>query len=157
MVRIIIRGKSQMVPKEESREIFSFFATKLLGKRLSKNVSVYVTFNPKLFKEEQSYGYVMPIGAARYPRKFSVKIDAQLNSYMTILTIAHEMTHVKHYCRGELRDIKGYPKKWLGEIYDESVEYKDLPWEKDALKMEQILYQAWIEYKGSNNGKGTFD
>ena len=148
MVKIVIRGSSQSILKEEAKEAISFFSDYLLGRRLSKNVRLYVTFNPNLFKQEQSYGYVMPIDvAARKPRKFSVKIDAQLNSYMTTLTIAHEMVHVKHYCRGELKDIKGYPRKWLGEIYDETVDYNDLPWEKDALTMETLLYEAWIDYK----------
>ncbi len=148
MVRIIVRGQSQSILKEEAKEAISFFSDYLLGRRLGKNVYIYVTFNQNLFKKEQSYGYVMPIdGAARYPRKFSIKIDAQLNSYMTTLTIAHEMVHVKHYCRGELKDIKGYPRKWLGEIYDETVDYNDLPWEKDALGMELVLYESWIDYK----------
>jgi len=146
MAKIVIRGQSQSVSKEEAREAFSFFAAHLLGRRLSKNVYTYVTFNQNLFKDEESYGYVMPIDvAARCPRKFSVKIDAQLNSYMTIRTIAHEMVHVKHYCRGELKDIEGCPKKWLGEIYDETIDYKDLPWEIDALRMEPVLYQLWKE------------
>ena len=45
---------------------------------------------------------------------FVVKIDAQLNKKKAILTIAHEITHVKQYCRGELKDMVGYAKKWLG-------------------------------------------
>jgi hypothetical protein len=158
MVKIIIRGQSQSIPKEEIREAFSFFSDYLLGRRLSKNVYIHVTFVPDLFKLHDEYGYMLCSDiAARYRRKFLVKIDAQLNNYMTIKTIAHELAHVKQYCRGELKDIEGHPKKWQGEIYDETVDYKDLPWEIDALKMEYLLFQPWVEYKRKKYGKGFFD
>ena len=44
MVRIVIRGKSQNILKEEAKEAFSFFADNLLGRRLSKNVRIFSYF-----------------------------------------------------------------------------------------------------------------
>ena len=158
MVKIVVRGQSENISKEETKEAFSFFSDELLGRRLSKNVRISVTFDPFLFEMDQDYGYVYRTDVARRPRKFSVKIDAQLNKKKALLTIAHEVTHIKQYCRGELKDMRGYAKKWMGEIYDETIDYKDQPWEADALKMEPLLYEAWIDYKKEvKYGKGTFD
>ena len=96
--------------------------------------------------------------SARKPRKFSVKIDAQLNKKRLFL-----LSHTKWYpykailSVENLRDMRGYAKKWMGEIYDETIDYNDLPWETDALKMEPLLYESWIDYKKEvKYGKGTF-
>ena len=52
----------------------------------------------------------------------------------------------------------GHSKKWLGEVFSEDYEdYNQLPWEKDALKMEIMLYRAWLLHKGNKNGKRIFD
>ena len=44
MVKIIIRGQSQSISKEEAKEAFSFFADELLGRRLSKNIRYFSHF-----------------------------------------------------------------------------------------------------------------
>ena len=53
MVRIIVRGQSQSISKEEAKEAFSFFSDYLLGRRLSKNIRISVTFLPVLFENDQ--------------------------------------------------------------------------------------------------------
>ena len=86
MVRIIIRGKSQSILKEEAKEALSFFSDYLLGRRLSKNIYIHVTFDPSLFELHNELGYMSWTDvAARCPRKFIVKIDAQLNKEKALL------------------------------------------------------------------------
>lgn len=148
MVKIIIRGQLQSIQKEEAKEALSFFSDYLLGRRLSKNIYIHVTFDPSLFELHNELGYMSWTDvAARCPRKFIVKIDAQLNKEKALLTMAHEMVHIKQYARGELRDMVAHSKKWMGEVFSENYEYSQLPWEVQALKMEPLLYQSWIEYK----------
>ena len=143
MAKIVIRGSSQSILKEEAKEAISFFADYLLGRRLGKNVYIYVTFNQNLFKKEQNYGYVMPIDvAARFPRKFSIKIDAQLNNRRTLIALAHEMVHVKQYVRGELKDMVSPVRKWLGKAFSDDYDYDLQPWEIQARKMESLLYRV---------------
>jgi RNase P/RNase MRP subunit POP5 len=145
MAKIVIRGQSQDISREETREVISFFADKLLGQRLSKNIKIFFSFDPKL----EDFGLITRLDmAARNARKFSVKIAAQLNRTTALLTIAHEIVHVKQYARGELKDMMTQQsKKWLGEVYDENVAYEDHPWEIEALKMEPLLLQSWLDYK----------
>ena len=84
MAKIVIRGQSQSISKEEVREAFSFFSNYLLGRRLSNNVRISVTFLPDLFENDQDYGYMYRTDiAARRARRFVVKIDAQINKKMT--------------------------------------------------------------------------
>ena len=148
MAKIVIRGSSQSILKEEAKEAISFFSDYLLGRRLSKNIYIHVTFDPSLFELHNELGYMSWTDvAARCPRKFIVKIDAQLNKEKALLTMAHEMVHIKQYARGELRDMEAHSKKWLGMIFSEDDDYYALPWEKDALTMETLLYESWIDYK----------
>ena len=135
MVRIIVRGKSQSILKEEAKEALSFFSDYLLGRRLSKNIYIHVTFDPSLFELHNELGYMSWTDvAARCPRKFIVKIDAQLNKEKALLTMAHEMVHIKQYARGELRDMEAHSKKWMGRSSDETMiimifRGKKMPWE----------------------------
>ena len=68
-------------------------------------------------------------------------------AYTDILkTIAHEMVHGKQYLRGELN---GWHDKWQGKStkkYD-NTPYKDLPWEIEALALEEVLYKkCWEDF-----------
>ena len=60
-------------------------------------------------------------------------------------TIAHELTHVKQYIRGELN---AEMTKWKGQTVPRGprggmkIKYKDQPWEIEAFEMEEFLTEA---------------
>ena len=100
MVRIIVRGKSQSIPKGRSQGS-SFFLFRLLVRSASQQKHLYITSLSILvyLKLHNELGYMSWTDvAARCPRKFIVKIDAQLNKEKALLTMAHEMVHIKQYC-----------------------------------------------------------
>lgn len=58
-------------------------------------------------------------------------------------TMAHEMVHGKQYLRKEL---SGWHETWKGKETKQynNTPYSDLPWEKEALELEDILYkECW--------------
>ena len=50
---------------------------------------------------------------------------------------------VKQQFKGELKEMKGIEKMWKGEVYI-GIDYLNLPWEKEAYHMQEVLLD---EYK----------
>lgn len=62
--------------------------------------------------------------------------------------IFHEMVHVRQHERGLLKD-HGIRKAWKGEeyfgIYDSKETYMNLPWEEEAYRLQEEIYEKWIK------------
>ena len=71
-------------------------------------------------------------------RQFDIEVsrDLSLKDYVTAL--CHEMVHVKQYARNELG---GYGGRWKKSKVPEGTPYMDLPWEKEAYRLEEKLTQ----------------
>lgn len=69
------------------------------------------------------------------------KIDGKPVPFEELLsTIAHEMVHAKQYFRKEL---DGYATTWKGRKA-EGYKYENMPWEREARKLEFKLYtECW--------------
>ena len=65
-----------------------------------------------------------------------------------ITAIFHEMVHVRQHERGDLKD-HGIRKAWKGEeyfgIYDTTETYMNLPWEEEAYRLQEEMYNKWIK------------
>ena len=62
-----------------------------------------------------------------------------------LISLAHEMVHVKQYARGELKDyLRDDVVRWKRKIFRLSeVEYWTSPWEVEAYEKDKILYEAF--------------
>jgi hypothetical protein len=92
------------------------------------------------------------------PRAFEIRVQKGLKLFDLLTTLCHEMVHVKQYAKKELVDVyhgacytktlwKKSPKNW------ENAEYRELPWEKEAWKLERpmailCLEEAHSDYYG---------
>ena len=73
-----------------------------------------------------------------------IQIDKRLGLGDDFITcVLHELVHVKQQFKGELKEMKGIEKMWKGEVYI-GVDYYNLPWEKEAYHMQEVLLD---EYK----------
>jgi len=86
------------------------------------------------------YGY-----AEQYANKyFVITLKDNMSLKNTIMTLLHEMVHVKQYLKGELR--LGYKEKvWKGRKWNGD-DYTNYPWEKEARKLEESLYAEYVEF-----------
>ena len=61
-----------------------------------------------------------------------------------LLTLAHEMTHLKQFARCQLRNFENGSTTWCGKIYGTKKEKKighyNLPWEDEAYTQELELF-----------------
>ena len=78
-------------------------------------------------------------------RMFTIDVQKDLSLRDFITTICHEMVHVKQYARNEM---DCYGRKWKTKVISDKVGYYDLPWEKEAYRLQDKLAQeVWDEWK----------
>ena len=60
------------------------------------------------------------------------------------VTLAHELTHVAQFAKGQLKPTaKG--KLWKGRLYKNNHPYLDQPWEIQAFARQEIVFRRAIE------------
>ena len=122
----------------------TFYGEVLLGKRMAKNIYLDIKLTKDLKKKEKAYGYCHIIDDdLDKPREFHIEIDTSMkHSTQDILTwIAHEMTHLKQFVKGELYDWEDGSVQWKTKRYIRTLKYDDMPWEKEAYRLENKLFQ----------------
>ena len=68
-------------------------------------------------------------------RTYEIEVDKKLDIEEMIVTVCHEMVHVKQYARNEL----GINDK------NDDQNYFDLPYEKEAYELQEILLKQYQE------------
>jgi len=122
-----------------------YYGALLLGTRMAKNIYLEIKLTKDLKKKEKAYGYchIIDHSLAR-PREFMIELDASMKyDFGDILTwLAHEMVHLKQFVRGELWDYETGRVQWKSREYGK-VDYDDQPWEKEAYRLEEKLYEEF--------------
>ena len=72
------------------------------------------------------------------PKYLIMVLDSKLDIERLVLTIAHEMIHVKQYARGQIKHkINSKTYYWMGKKIRKN--YFEQPWELEAFGKERIL------------------
>lgn len=85
---------------------------------------------------------------------FEIQLDKGMSLRKKLLSVAHEMVHVKQFTRKELEHTSSINRQlWRGKNYNTKNRYYDLPWEIEAYGRELGLFTTWIQENGI---KGNF-
>ena len=95
----------------------------------------------RLVNREGVYGWCWATDCDYRPREFDIEIHNQLPIHMYIETLLHELWHVYQHVKGDLKDKYG-KRLWKG-VDHSKIDYDNQPWEKEAVKMEKILYRKY--------------
>jgi len=98
----------------------------------------------RLINRESVYGWCWATDCDYRPREFDIEIDNQLPMHMYVETLLHELWHVYQHVKGDLKDRYG-KRRWKG-VDHSKIDYENQPWEKEAVKMEQILYRKYKSF-----------
>jgi hypothetical protein len=88
-----------------------------------------------------------------FPMQFEIDLDDFLlfEPEELMITVAHEMIHIKQFASGELRNcprtIK-YKNKYY-RLKDGKIDpdkYREYPWEQEAYEMEGTIYKNWASH-----------
>ena len=81
-------------------------------------------------------------------KSWNIEIDLEkIEGDDFITCVLHELVHVKQHLKKELKDDNGCFSMWKGSvIHLDDTNYYDLPWEKEAYELQEILLK---EYKNA--------
>ena len=116
---------------------------------MAKHITVEVKLTNRLKEKENSYGYCHILDDnLNKPREFCIELDASMkHSFANILIwLAHEMVHLKQFVRKELWDYEIGSVQWKTKRYSSGMRYWDMPWEKEAYRLEDVLYDEFAEW-----------
>ena len=116
-----------------------FYGSMLLSSRMLPNIDIEIVMRTTI--TDLGNCEVTYYNDWYKARQFEIQLRRHRSLKTTLMTLAHEMVHVKQFAKGEL-NIRG--TKWCGEPIDDSViPYEELPWEEEARLLEQFLYDTY--------------
>ena len=132
---ITIRG-GRKAQRKLVQEAIEFSLNKLLPRTTTIDIEVHLNRHIK-----GAEGYC----SFEDHKSFELEMDPRMSDKDLVLTVFHEMVHVRQYFKRQLRAVNfGNSQKWLGKIYDEDkVDYLKLPWEKEAFKLQEVLFKQY--------------
>ena len=147
MLNVTINNAPKNINKKRIKAAISFYSNRLIGERMSSNISLTISFAKK-----NSNDVCWEDDNLR-PRDFSIGLSSLQTTEEVLLVLAHEMIHVKQYVKGELKDYLTKPDTyWFGKPYSrKKTNYFDLPWEKEAYEKETKLYEDFLNEESYNS------
>ncbi len=128
-----------------------YFVYELVGGRFARNITVDIKLTKDLKQKTGAYGFCQIMDDVDKPREFELEIDASTKHEISqLLTwIAHECVHLKQFVLGELYDYEDNTVQWKTKRYKLHMDYDDMPWEREAYRLETKLYEKWEEQNGT--------
>lgn len=120
------------------REATKFYLCQVIPSKHLKRINVDVVQTSNTFAD----------GSCCYIEKYqyNIELGEHLDYDHKLLTLAHETVHIKQYVTRQLKSffVKDNPVDvWEGKRY-RNLSYDDQPWEKEAMEVEQDLYNAFV-------------
>jgi len=103
---------------------------------------LYVEIVHRGLRREGAYGYCDIAGESYRPREFLIELDTYMNQELYIKTLLHELTHLRQWVVGSLRQKRG--KMYYGKECVEDYEYWFQGHEIEAREQEQTLYVEYL-------------
>lgn len=132
--------------KDKRLEDYVIRSIEFYGKKLIKNTRIYnnihieIQFTSDI--KDMGSASIDGYNSAKKARDFLIEINNKISGKNVLMTLAHEMIHIKQYVYGEMDDQLSM---WKGEIVDENtMEYYDHPWEIEAYGKEQGLFSGFV-------------
>ena len=118
------------------KQAANFYATELVPNHFFK---IYLDINAG---ESEADGYCTHID--QYD--FEIEINKNLTFEHMMITLAHEMVHLKQYATKQLKSKfigKNAVDVWNGAKYT-NLQYHKQPWEREASRLEEELYHQFL-------------
>ena len=89
------------------------------------------------------FGWVWAADCDHRPRDFEMEIHNRMTPEDYTKTLLHELWHIYQHVHGNLKDKHG-KRFWKGIDHSET-DYAEQPWEVEAHKMEEVLYEEYTK------------
>ena len=144
-MNVVVKGNISNKKKKYISQAAEYYASLLMSRRMISTIDLVVKVKPKLDKDVEGYcTYEDRENGIRY---FEIELSKKLPIDTMLTVLAHEVTHLKQYAKGELKGgrVNSLRTIWMGKTYlDEEIEYWDHPWEIEAFGREDGLFIRYI-------------
>ena len=130
--------------KKRCERIVNWFVNKHLP-----NHKVIINVDHLGLLHEGVFGWMWAADCDYRPRDFEIEIHNRMNPEDYTKTLLHELWHLYQHVTVQLKD-KYKKRLWKGVDHSKT-DYEDQPWEKEAIKMEEILYREYTSYLTDSN------
>ena len=138
-----VTGSNKAVRMLISRATW-WYAEKLMGKRLMSGLEI----NVNLLKKSNDEGSCIWEDENRRPKEFTIDIDGRATIRNILITLAHEMVHLKQWAKDEMYEYYNTPNmvRFKGEkMHMGEIDYWDYPWEIEAYGRQLGLFVRFCE------------
>lgn len=141
-MQLSVRGyKSNTLSLKEMRFAIRWFANLLLPKKVLEDIEINISL-----KNMKDTGYVDFLTDEPGLKIFELGLNRQNDKETQLITIAHEMVHIKHYALKEMRYTNNNDIVWRKRIASAKT-LREEPWEAEAYEQEQELYTKYLKFK----------
>ena len=95
------------------------------------------------------FGWVWVTDCDYRPREFEIELHNRMGVEHYTKTLLHELWHVYQHVKGHLKDNRKQ-RLWKG-IDHSNTDYDDQPWEQEAIRMEDILFEKYQSHLTNSN------
>ena len=124
-----------------------WYAEKLLGKRIIGNMKLNINLRRNLVSKEGCEGTAIWEDDFVRPREFTIELDTNFTIRDILITLAHEMVHVKQWAKGEMYEYSkpGMVRFHKTKFNMNEVDYWDYPWEIEAYGKQLGLFIRFVD------------
>ena len=148
-----VKGSNKAVRKLVEHATWHY-AEKLMGLRLMDGLEITINLNKNLLVKEGNEGSAIWEDNGYRSREFTIELDTTVKIRNLLITLAHEMVHVKQWAKNEMYEYMNTMGlvRFKGEkIHLELTDYWDYPWEIEAYGKQLGLFVRFCEHMGFAN------
>jgi hypothetical protein len=123
--------------KRTCEDVASWFLNKFFPRH-----KIYVEIVHRGLRREGVYGWCDVLEGTYRPRDFIIELNTHMNEELYIKTLLHELTHLRQWVVGSLRQKRG--KMYYGKECMEDYEYWYQGHEIEAREQEETLYVEYL-------------
>ena len=144
-----VKGSNKKVRKVVEQAAW-YYAEKLMGKRLLGSLEITINLKKNLLTKEGNEGSAIWEDDGYRSREFSIELDTTVKIRNLLITLAHEMVHVKQWAKNEMYEyMEPHMVRFKGEkIHLKETDYWDYPWEIEAYGKQLGLFVRFCEHMG---------
>jgi hypothetical protein len=128
-----------------------WYAEKLMGKRLMNGLGINIKLTRTLLEKHNMEGSAIYEDDTRRPKNFTIELDSTCTIRSILITLAHEMVHIKQWAKEEMYEYYNTPKmvRFKGKRFNmDDINYWDYPWEIEAYGRQLGLFVRFCEDVG---------
>ena len=144
-----IKGSNQYNRKLVYRATW-WYAEKVMSKRLMSGLEISINLRKNLINKEDCEGTASWEDESNRPKEFTIELDVSYSIRDALITLAHEMVHIKQWAKGEMYEyVKSGLIRFHKTKFDaDNINYWDYPWEIEAFGKQLGLFVRFCEDAG---------